>query len=482
VAEGIADEIAFIPSFDHLRLDPKNPRLPLALRDGDQEDILRHIAGTYEPILVGRSIARYSFFPSEPLIVVEESGEDIVVEGNRRLVALKLLTDPDARELVADPEWEKLAGETRLPEAGIPIVRAVDRDAVAPIIGYRHIAGIQEWDPLPKSRFITDFIDGEDELSFAAVSELVGESEGDVRRLYRNFSIVQQARGFGLDTSRAEADFGVFDRAVVGGVRAYIGAPAPSQMSERTWPLEETDTTKDRLREVLAWIYGTESTDAVIKESRDLSKLSKVLRSEDGTTVLKATGSLAEADLASGGPRARLIENLGTAVTSLKASRQDIADHTADKEVRKLLATCSPSAGQSSACATTARARGGNAREPPQTRSNACCASACPSGNRDATETPAPHSTTSPGAICGELADGFTGIAWRSGRESVCARSCADRVLVLGRTIRNSAFRAGPWDPPRRVGEIVSYSCRWPSPPPRSASCSPLPAELLGRV
>jgi hypothetical protein len=340
VAGRIADDIEFVTTFDHLRLDRKNPRLPLSLRDADQDAILRHIEATYEPILVGRSIARYSFFASEPLIVVEEGGEEIVVEGNRRLVALRLLTDSEARKLVQNEEWEELAAQTRLPKRGIPLVRAEDRDAVAPIIGYRHIAGIQEWDPLPKSRFITDFIDGEDKMSFAAVSQLVGESEADVRRLYRNYSIVEQGREFGLDMSRAEADFGVFDRALVGGVRTYVGAPPPSAVTERRWPIADTEDTKRRLAEVLTWIYGNDAQDAVINESRDLSRLSRVLQSEHGIEVLKTTGELAAAELAAGGPRARLIENLGTAVTSLKASRQDIGDHKGDKEVRQLLQIC----------------------------------------------------------------------------------------------------------------------------------------------
>jgi hypothetical protein len=185
---------------------------------------------------------------------------------------------------VDDPEWEELSEQVALPKRGVPILRAKDREAVAPIIGYRHIAGIQEWDPFPKSRFITDLVDGAEKLSFAQVAEIVGESEGDIRRLYRNYSVIQQARNLGIDTSRAEADFGVFDRALVGGVRLYLGAPGPSAMTERTWPLPDGAKTKRRLADVLRWIYGTPRKSAVIKESRHLSTLSKVLNHRTGST------------------------------------------------------------------------------------------------------------------------------------------------------------------------------------------------------
>src|SRR5205807_548398 len=103
--------------------------------------------------------ARYGFFSSEPLIVIEADEVDgkqmyTVVEGNRRLTALRLLDDAELRKtLEADDEWNTLAEETALPEA-IPTVVAPSREMVAPIVGYRHISGIEEWDPDAKARFI----------------------------------------------------------------------------------------------------------------------------------------------------------------------------------------------------------------------------------------------------------------------------------------------------------------------------------------
>ncbi len=160
----IADRIEYV-RLEQLLLDPENPRLPSSLEDRSQDAMLQYIEKTYEPILIGRSIALHGFFASEPLIVIPHAEDKTftVVEGNRRLVALKLLTDVRARELVGRRrrEWERLVDQADIPARGVPVIKVESHDEVAPIIGYRHIAGIEEWDPYPKAVFISRFIDKE---------------------------------------------------------------------------------------------------------------------------------------------------------------------------------------------------------------------------------------------------------------------------------------------------------------------------------
>jgi hypothetical protein len=343
VADRIGEKIEYLPpdQLDRLDLDPLNPRIPGGTRGKSQDEILRFMEARYEPIMIGRSIARHGFFVSEPLIVIpaDADGRMTVVEGNRRLTALRLLTDADARALVDNPEWEELAKVVDLPETGIPIVRAQSREEVAPIIGYRHIAGIQEWDPLPKARFITAFIDGPDKMSFSQVAELVGESETDVRRFYRNYGIVEQAREkFGIDTSRVEADFGVFDRAVTGGIRQYIEAPVPSSIQERYWPLAEKS--QQQLEKVISWVFGDDEHEPVIHDSRSLTTLGNVLKEKAGEEVLARTRDLAAAKEAAGGTRARLLARLSQAIGGLKAAKQDIKTYKDSEDVRALITEC----------------------------------------------------------------------------------------------------------------------------------------------
>ena len=63
------------------------------------------MAAAYDAITIAESIARHGYFESEPLVAVpyeaaypgekrgERSGEYVVVEGNRRLTALRALAD-----------------------------------------------------------------------------------------------------------------------------------------------------------------------------------------------------------------------------------------------------------------------------------------------------------------------------------------------------------------------------------------------------
>ena len=199
-----------------LRLDPQNPRLPEALIGGSQDQLLQHIAETYSAIEVARSIALHGYFHSEPLIVIRQSDDDyVVVEGNRRLVALQVLSNPSlADDLDDTSEWHELATHASSPDT-IPVVIAPDRQSVAPIIGYRHISGIEAWEPYAQARFIASLVDNEN-LDFGDVANLVGERTSDVAAKYRNYAVVTQAKNnFHIDNSRVIRLFGVFTRVMI---------------------------------------------------------------------------------------------------------------------------------------------------------------------------------------------------------------------------------------------------------------------------
>lgn len=112
--------------------------------------------------------------------------------------------------------WDALASlaERRPLTDDVPVITALDWTEAAPLIGFRHISGIQGWDPYPKARFIARLAD-EEERDFDEIAPLVGEDGGTVRALYRNYRIVEQARGaFRIPTSEAEALFGTFTAAL----------------------------------------------------------------------------------------------------------------------------------------------------------------------------------------------------------------------------------------------------------------------------
>lgn len=330
---------------EQLELDPENPRLPEDEKGGTQQELADYILEVYEPEVIARSIARYGFFASEPLIVIEGEEREgtqyfTVVEGNRRLTALRLLADADLREaLDADEEWDELANEAEIPEA-IPTVISPSRQMVAPIVGYRHISGIEEWDPDAKARFIAHLVDDQGQ-SFADVALIVGERETDVRSMYRNNAILEQARDeFGIDTSRAEGAFGVFTSAMGSvPIRTFIGAPDPRDVKADEQPLH--DDYAGETEELLSWLFGDADNEKVIGESRDINRyLATVLQDEAALEVLRETRDLELAHETAGGKRERLLRRLSNARGSLRGAREDIDEWAEDEEVIALVDEC----------------------------------------------------------------------------------------------------------------------------------------------
>lgn len=320
-----------------LLLDSKNPRIPLDKRSLSQEDLTAFVAETYNSIAIAKSIVTHEYFPSEPLIAIRSgtSRKLIVVEGNRRLSALKLLLFPKLRDHLVDrSEWDTL--DVSRVRSEVPVIVATSREDVAPIIGYRHISGIQPWDAYAKARYIADHLKAG--RSFEQTAEDVGETSAEVRANYRNYQISKQARSSVSDeifddlTNR----FGVFTRAMQStDLRAFIGAPPPGKVAIAKKPVPNSK--KAALKEFVGYLYGP---DAIVTDSRELTKLGKVLASSEGLKALRAGQSLDEAHIASGGFRDRLIGRLSNAARSLRAAEPDIPAYRRDQEVKDLIGEC----------------------------------------------------------------------------------------------------------------------------------------------
>jgi hypothetical protein len=346
-----ATQISYEP-LSRLRADPQNPRIPPRRLSADvaDDERLRYIARHHDALAVAESIAEFGYFPSEPLIVVAEAGEDgplIVVEGNRRLTALRGLTDTALRSTFTNRRrWDTAAEQASLgADIEVPSIRAQTRDAAAPLIGYRHIAGIQKWDAYPKARFISQMID--EGKTFDEVAERAAISSASARSLYRNYAILRQAsEAFGLDTETVEGRFGVFTAALNRRpIRTYLGAPAPADVV----PLQHGDEihrplppdSGERLRTLLRWINGEGSKEPVIGDSRDLQRLAAVLDESDGIAQLEQYEDLEMAEAAVGLQSARVAEKLERARLALQSAAADAATAEDKESLRELVSECS---------------------------------------------------------------------------------------------------------------------------------------------
>ena len=77
-----------------LLLDEKNPRLGRETGGRAPREIVQYLFDHDKAMDVARSIASRGYFENEPLLAIVEDGHHVVVEGNRRLAALKALREP----------------------------------------------------------------------------------------------------------------------------------------------------------------------------------------------------------------------------------------------------------------------------------------------------------------------------------------------------------------------------------------------------
>lgn len=326
-----------------LRLDPENPRLP---REQDwasepEEHLLREFYRRYNLIELAYSIADKGFTPrhAEALLVIDDPRAPkryIVVEGNRRLATLKLLTSPKYRQQVqASPAWnelaEKAAGHNLDPA---PVVIYANREVLNDYLGFRHITGPTPWRPEAKARFIARLLQSGE--SIGEVARRIGSNHRTVRRFAEAHAVYTQALQSGVEIREVEAAFGVFYNALdQTGVRSFIGLGKQTdilRLPESPVP----ENSLPNLEQLIALLYGDRVAhlDKVIRESRELKMLGQVLEDERGRRTLLVNRDLHRAWHLIGGGRADLLTLLETAHQHLAEVNGRAKEYREDPEVK----------------------------------------------------------------------------------------------------------------------------------------------------
>jgi hypothetical protein len=177
-----------------LVFDVKNPRVPTSEQYPSERDIIAGLIDHEDVYELARKIAdRGGLYPSEKLVVVEEDGEKVVVEGNRRLGALKLLDNPSLAPETKVKSFQAL--KERLPPQAIEkvaVVIAPSRRAAAPLIADRHTGNpIKKWARIQQMRFIRSLIDAEHDI--AEVAKQLSMTPSEIQETLRNDTMLQVA-------------------------------------------------------------------------------------------------------------------------------------------------------------------------------------------------------------------------------------------------------------------------------------------------
>ncbi len=169
-----------------LLLDPKNSRIPPDRRSEDQRQLLHELLEHEDIKGLASSISKLGLFPNEKLIVIVSGRRFIVLEGNRRLAAIKFLINPELAPTVSlVKRFRVYSAKTDLLALGkIEVTIFQSRIAAAPILAEYHIGNSKKrWSSLQQARFYQELVD--EGLTPAEVAEKVGGTIGQVRSFLR---------------------------------------------------------------------------------------------------------------------------------------------------------------------------------------------------------------------------------------------------------------------------------------------------------
>ena len=259
----------------------------------------REIAALDELIL---SIATNGYLNLEPLIIHgPDSGPFVVLEGNRRLAAIKVLADPDlAREC-------KVSVPTPVPKSvldsfsDVLVFRVSDPKDAEAFIGFKHINGPQRWDAYAKARFVAEwFRRGRSAgLTIDHIARQTGDTNDTVRSYIGAILVIDQAEKSGAFEIKDRFNKGRFafshlytalDRPEY---RNFLGLELGwnANPSEHPIPSEK----KEALGEVLKYTYGSKRDKVkplIQSQNPHLAQLGRCLSNETALLRLRSGANL----------------------------------------------------------------------------------------------------------------------------------------------------------------------------------------------
>ena len=274
-----------------LQLDSKNPRLGRHFNDGNpsQEEILTEMKDwTLDELAV--SFIESGFWPQEALIIVEEDEQLIVLEGNRRLAALKLLHEA-ARGNPSSPKWKEIADSATEEKIrgliSVPCMKVDERRDVLGYLGFRHVTGIKQWAPAEKASFISFLIDKEN-LSYRDVMRRIGSKTPTVRQHYFAYRLLIQIENEVMDISIEDVEerFSVMYLSLrSAGTREYLNIDYSAEPGRDFQPVPNSRLAA--LENYCLWLFGTEEKESLLRDSRQIDIFGEILGSKEAVTYLE---------------------------------------------------------------------------------------------------------------------------------------------------------------------------------------------------
>ena len=310
-------------SVEDLHLDAKNPRIQQVAGALDEQNLLKILWSEFSVEELALSIAQNGYFPHEPLFVAEEGGVLVVVEGNRRLAAVRILRDRGLRAELHDNSIPEISDELADDLAHLPVIRC-QRDEIWQYIGFKHVNGPQAWTSFAKAEYIA-WVRNEIGTDLTQIARTIGDTHSTVARLYRAYMALKQAEDRGVyDREQRIRKHFSFSHLYTGldyqGIRDFtqvIGLDIPT---DKPIPEERLN----EFGELCVWMWGDKGREkqALIRsQNPHLRQLDEALQSEVGLAALRAGYDLKRSVDVTRGDTALFREALLNAKQALQEAR-----------------------------------------------------------------------------------------------------------------------------------------------------------------
>ncbi len=268
---------------------------------------------------IANSIAQHGFFTHEPLFAEQDKSRFTVIEGNRRLAAVKVLLSSKLRGTVHADDLPRLNAKEKTALQQLPVILTT-RKKIWHYVGFKHVNGPRPWGAYSKAEYIAR-VHNDLKVPLEDISRQIGDGHSIVRRLYRGLMALEQAEESGVfDRKDRWSKRFFFSHLYTGlgskGIQTFLSIT--EENSYKRNPVRRKKV--GNLGELCVWLYGSKSGNKeplIRSQNPDLNSLAEALQTETGTDALRAGLPLQVAVDAGKGDERILREAMASAKHSL---------------------------------------------------------------------------------------------------------------------------------------------------------------------
>jgi ParB-like nuclease domain len=276
---------------EELFFDPDNPRFITGFGD-DQTKMFRYLITDIGVDDLLQSISASGLIDGDPVIVRDrEAGGYYVIEGNRRLAALKLLTGQQPNDQQGVPTIPEITPEFAEDLKTVNVQSGWSEELLQAYLGYKHVTAAREWPPEAKAKFVFEHAGGDySRENLSRFAKTLGTNFPTLKRWLVAFLILKEAEEKELFQPLAvptKRYFGTF-------YTLLGGHEAQQFLNLQDDPITETPVPEDRLTELgefVKWTIGTKDVRRAVN-SRQQEKFERVLGSAPALQHFRLKGDL----------------------------------------------------------------------------------------------------------------------------------------------------------------------------------------------